>query len=477
MSERQASTSRAAATPAATTPTAVADSTGTSTTAITNAVVYCVDDGFRCHNPGSVVFSDGVITAVGPAGEVAVPASADVIDGGGRLAVLPGLIDAHTHSSLLKGYSENAQLMDWLPEYQREHQVLTAEDAYYGYLVTYMESLKGGTTCVMDMYRFGERGAQAASQLGMRAHLVPYAADHPTKQFFETLETSEQLIRDCHDTDEGRIKAWVGLEHITYCSEAMFHAARELADRYDVNIHTHTSEQQEEVDVVVELFGDRPVHVFNRRGILKPGSVLAHCVWLDDAEIEVLAETGTGVAHCPLSNMKLASGPAPLERFSRAGVTAALGSDGGVSNNSVSMWECMKIGSLLQKVTRLDATAVNAEQAMRMATIDGARLLGIDAEVGSIEVGKHADLITVDLWQPHLLPVALSEGHDPILWNLVFAGRASDVRDVWVQGRRCLTDGEICRLDESEAMDEIHARTVDHLRRRESAVAIPMVAD
>ncbi len=446
-------------------------------TAIVNAAVYCCDDAFGSFNPGTVVFSDGVIDAVGPSGEVDVGESATVIDAGGRLAVLPGLIDAHSHSSLLKGYSENAQLIDWLPEYQREHQVLTPDDAYFGYLVTYMESLKGGTTTVMDMYRFGQRGAQAATELGMRAHLVPYAADHPTKHFFETLETSEQLIRDCHGADDGRIQAWVGLEHITYCSEAMFEAARELADRYGVNIHTHTSEQVEEVELVVELFGDRPVKVFEERGILRPGSVLAHCVWLDDDEIEVLADTGTGVAHCPVSNMKLASGPAPLQHFREAGVTAALGSDGGISNNSVSMWECMKTGSLLQKVTRLDATAVSAAEALRMATIDGARLLGIDREVGSIEVGKHADVITVDLWQPHLMPLALAEGHDPILWNLVFAGRASDVRDVWVQGRRCLDGGEICRIDESQALAEIHERTVDLLERRKSASAIPMVAD
>ena len=446
-------------------------------TAIVNAAVYCCDDAFSCHNPGSVVFTGDTIAAVGPAGDVDVPEEADVIDAGGRLAVLPGLIDAHSHSSLLKGYSENAQLMDWLPEYQREHQVLTEDDAYFGYLVSYMEALKGGTTAVMDMYRFPHRGAEAAIALGMRAHLVPYAADHPTKHFFETLETSEQLIRDCHNAGDGRVKVWMGLEHITYCSEAMFRRVAELADDYGVRIHTHTSEQREEVDAVVELFGDRPVHVFNERGIMRPGTVLAHCVWLDDAEIAVLAETGTGVAHCPVSNMKLAGGAAPLDRFFAEGIVVGLGTDGGISNNSVSMWECMKIGSLLQKVTRLDATAVSASEALRMATIDGARLLGIDREVGSIEVGKEADLITVDLWQPHLLPVALAEGHDPILWNLVFAGRSSDVRHVWVKGRACVYDGEICGVDESEALAEIHERTVDLLSRREGIAAIPMVVD
>ena len=455
----------------------MSEQTPNATTAIVDAVVYCCDESFTCLNPGSVVFRDGIISAVGASGSVDVPEGARVIDGGGRLAVLPGLIDAHSHSSLLKGYSENAQLMDWLPEYQREHQVLTPDDAYFGYLVSYMEALKGGTTTVMDMYRYPHRGAEAAGLLGMRAHLVPYAADHPTKHFFETLETSEQLIRDCHNTSDGRVKVWLGLEHITYCSEDMFHRVAAMADTYGVSIHTHTSEQREEVEVVTELFGDRPVHVFNQRGILRPGSVLAHCVWLDDAEIAVLAETGTGVAHCPVSNMKLAGGAAPLDRFWAQGVVVGLGTDGGISNNSVSMWECMKIGSLLQKVTRLDATAVSAREALRMATIDGARLLGIDHEVGSIEVGKHADVITVDLWQPHLLPVALAEGHDPILWNLVFAGRSSDVRDVWVRGEPCVSEGEISGLDESEALTEIHSRTVDLLKRREGVAAIPMVAD
>ena len=237
-----------------------------SATAIVNAVIYCADSGFNCFNPGSVVFRDGVIAAVGPSGAVDLPDDATVIDGGGRLAVLPGLIDTHSHSSLLKGYSENAQLMDWLPEYQREHQVLTPDDAYFGYLVSYMEALKGGTTTVMDMYRFPHQGAEAAGALGMRAHLVPYAADHPTKHFFETLETSEQLIEDCHNAGDGLVKVWLGLEHITYCSEDMFHRVAELADRYGVSIHTHTSEQREEVEVVVELFGGRPVHVFNERG-------------------------------------------------------------------------------------------------------------------------------------------------------------------------------------------------------------------
>ena len=452
-------------------------SSATRTTAITRSAVYCCGSDFATYPSGTVIFRDGVIVDVGPSESVAVPEGAEIIDGNGRLAVLPGLVDVHSHSSLLKGFSENAQLMDWLPEYQREHQVLTEDDAYYACLVSYLEALKGGTTTVLDMYRHLHRGAEVAEQLGLRVHLVPYAADHPTKHFFETVDQNEQLIRDHHDTQQGRVKVWLGLEHITYCSEQMFERVRELSDRYGVSIHTHTSEQREEVEVVTELFGGRPVQVFSDRGILKQGTLLAHCVWLDQNEIDLLAASGTGVAHCPTSNMKLGGGAAPLAQFAASRIPVGLGTDGAISNNSLSMWESMKTASLLQKVSRLDATAVGAREALTMATLDGARVLGIADHVGSIETGKQADLITVDLWQPHLLPIAPSEDHDPVLWNLVFAARASDVRDVWVQGRRCVADGRVTGVDEGAALSEIHDRTRDLLRRREGTRSVGMLAD
>ena len=446
-----------------------------SATLIRNARVYCCDDDFTVFESGAVLVRDGRITAVGPTADIEAPVEARVVDGRGRLAVLPGLVDSHSHSSLLKGFSENAQLMEWLPEYQREHQVLTPDDAYAACMVSYLEALKGGTTTVLDMYRYLDMAARAAGELGIRAHLVPYAADHPTKHFFETLESSEQVIRDHHDTRDGRIRVWLGLEHITYCSAEMFEQVRQLSETYGVSIHTHTSEQHQEVVVVEELFGDRPVKVFQDRGILQPGSLLAHCVWLDDAEIEVLAATGTGVAHCPVSNMKLAGGAAPLAKFRAAGVPVGLGSDGAISNNSLSGWESMKTASLLQKVTTYDATACSAAEMLTMATLGGARLLGIGDHVGSIEVGKQADLITVDLWQPHLLPLDSSEGHDPVLWNLVFAARAGDVRDVWVQGRQLMEARRVTAVDEDAVLEQVHAQTSDLLARRESTRAIPMV--
>ena len=447
------------------------------TTAITHAKIFTVDDDFTVIDDGTVVFDDTGILEIGPSNTITTPDSAKIINGKNRLAVLPGLIDVHSHSSLLKGFSENAQLMDWLPEYQREHQVLTDEDAYYGCMVSYMEALRGGTTTVADMYRKLHKAAEAAEQIGIRAELIPYAADNPDKTFFETLATTEALIETWHGAANDKIHAWVGLEHITYCSGAMYTQANDLALKHGVHIHTHTSEQVEEVTMVEGLFGQRPVKQFAEYGILRPGTVLAHCVWLDDEEIATLADTGTGVAHCPISNMKLASGVAPLPRFLKDGIAVGLGSDGGISNNSLSMFECMKTASLLQKVHHLDATAISARQALELATIGGARLLSLDKSVGSIELGKQADLITIDLWQPHLLPISPAEGHDPVLWNLVFAARASDVVDVWVQGEHLVDQGEFTRIEEDPMLQAIHTQTIDLLQRRQGVQAIPMVAN
>jgi len=444
-------------------------------TAITHAKIITVNASFDVIEDGTIVFDEKQILAVGSADSIEIPNGTHILDGGGKLAVLPGLIDVHSHSSLLKGFSENAQLMDWLPEYQREHQVLTEADAFYGCLVSYMEALKGGTTTVADMYRLLHKAADAAELVGIRAELIPYAADNPDKTFFETLDSTADLIDRCHGRANGKIHTWVGLEHITYCSAEMYRQANALALDKGVHIHTHTSEQVEEVEVVKELFGKRPVLQFAEYGILRPGTVLAHCVWLDDEEIQALVRTGTGVAHCPISNMKLASGVAPLPRFMAEGIPVGLGSDGGISNNSLSMFECMKTASLLQKVHHLDAQCINAQQALELATIQGARLLSIDQQVGSLETGKQADLITVDLWQPHMLPIVVAEDHDPVLWNLVFAARASDVTNVWIQGELLVDQGKLTRLDEGDLLDTIHRQTIDLLKRRTHVSAIPMV--
>lgn len=443
-----------------------------SMTAIKNALIFTVDPQDTFYASGTIVLKDDHIISIGDSKTTPIPPDVtEIIDAQGKLAVLPGLIDAHSHSSALKGYSENLNLLKWLPVYQREHQVLTEDDAYIAALVSYLEAAKGGTTCVLDMYRYLHRCADAGDHVGIRTNLVPYVADAPGKDFFETLEKNKKLIETHHGSQQGRVRVWVGLEHLFYCSEKAYHKAREYADHYQVGIHTHTSELKDEVDEVVKAFGKRPVHLFKERGILGPTTLIAHCVWLNDEEIDIMADTQTSIAHCPTSNAKLAGGIAPLHKFEKKGITVGLGTDGSISNNSLSMIESMKFASLLQKILHYDAAALPAPKALRMATIDGAKALGLDKEIGSLEVGKKADLITINLWQPHLFPLTSSEGHNPVLWNLVYSARSSDVNHVWVDGRLIVKNGKSTRLDEEETLTLIHNKTKDLLERRKRTAA------
>lgn len=448
-------------------------------TVIRNAIVFTIDASNTIYPNGTVVLCDDRIETVGHSQSVSIPPDAtQVIDCQGRMAVIPGLIDVHSHSSLLRGVTENLQLLDWLPRYQLEHRALTEDDAYYAALLCYLESLKGGTTCVMDMYRFMHRCADAAGQLGIRVNLVPYAADMPGKDFFETSETNRQLIESHHLSQNGRVRVWMGLEHLFYCSPDAFAKAKAYADEYGVRIHTHSSEQREEVEAVEQHFGKRPIALFHELGILGEHTAIAHCVWLNDDEIKLLADTGTAVAHCPTSNAKLAGGIAPILEMKQAGITVGLGTDGNISNNSLDMFEEMKFASLLQKVHRYDAAALNAPDTLRMATIDGARLLGLDHEIGSIEVGKKADLVLVDIWQPNLMPLVWDEGDSNILWNLVYAARGANVHTVFVDGEMVVQAGRSTRINELDVLQSVQAQTNDLMQRRAAfkATLTPVVA-
>ncbi|WP_421655044.1 amidohydrolase family protein [Leptothermofonsia sp. ETS-13] len=438
-------------------------------TVIRHAIVFTVNADDVIYSDGTVVLQDDRIVDVGSSEEVFVPDDAtQTIDCQGRMAVIPGLIDVHSHSSLLRGVTENLQLLDWLPRYQLEHRALNEEDAYYAALLCYLEALKGGTTCVVDMYRFMHRCADAAGVLGMRVNLVPYAADMPGKDFFETPETNRKLIETHHLSQNGRVRVGVGLEHLLYCSRDAFAKARAYSEEYGVRIHTHSSEQKEEVEAVVQHFGQRPIALFNELGILGEKTAIAHCVWLNEDEIKLLADTGTSVAHCPTSNAKLAGGIAPILEMKQAGITVGLGTDGNISNNNLDLFEEMKFASLLQKVHRYDAAALSAPETLRMATIEGAKLLGLDHEIGSIEAGKKADLLLVDLWQPNLMPLVWDNNDTNVLWNLVYAAHGSNVHTVFVDGEMVVQAGRSTRVNEAEVLEAIQGQTLDHLKRRES---------
>ena len=440
--------------------------------ALHDAAIFTVDPGNRVIPRGTLIVEDGRISAVGPSDELIIPPGMPVIDASGH-ALLPGLIDAHSHSSLMRGVTENMQLMEWLPYYQLEHRALTEDYAFHSARLCYLDALKSGTTCVMDMYRFMHRCADAAGEIGLRVNLAPYVADEPGKDFFATRAENRALIHSHHGSQNGRIQVWMGLEHLFYCTPDAYREALECQAEYGVGIHTHACEQKEEDDAVKAHFGRRSIAQLDHYGILGERTLIAHCVWLNDDEIKRIADTGTAISHCPISNAKLASGVARVPEMLAAGITVGLGTDGPVCNNSLSLFEEMKFASLIQKATRLDATVLPADQILRMATINGARALGLGDRIGSLEVGKQADLLLLDLAQPNLTPTEINAAGGNLLWNLVFAADARNVAAVWVDGRQLIANGRATRVSEQAVITEAQqhglalfqqCRDIAHLR-------------
>jgi 5-methylthioadenosine/S-adenosylhomocysteine deaminase len=418
-------------------------------TLIRNGIVLPMSEESRALDPGSVLIDGTDVVAVGAVAAVddhPRAAGAEVIDASGQ-AVIPGLHNCHLHSGLLRGTAESLSLWDWLKTYvDPAHRALTPEIAEVASRQCYAESVLAGTTSVMDMWRFMEGSAAAAGEVGIRATLVPYVADEEGFDYFESVDSNRRLLASYRTAHGGRVRAWVGLEHLLYCTPEAFRAAVALADEFDTGIHTHSSETIWEVQESLKRFGCRPIEEMFNRGVLSERTVIAHCVWLDDREISLLAQTSTAVAHCPCSNMKLASGPARIGALRAAGVTLGLGSDGEKENNNLDLLEEMKFASLLEKVSTLDPAAGDPWDVLAMATIGGAAALGLAAITGSLEPGKRADVVTVDLGGLHTTPV-LHGADFNVAAHLVFSASGRDVRDVWVDGRRLVAGGKPTTFD------------------------------
>ena len=433
---------------------------------VQGGTVLPLEGGKVVHDPGAVLVVDGTIAAVGPVADVLhhpAAAAAPVVDATGH-AVIPGLHNAHLHSGLLRGTAESMALWEWLENHvDPAHRALTAEIAESASWMAYTEAVRGGTVSVLDMWRHMEGSARAAEAIGIRATLAPYTADR--YDYFETLETNRRLLETHRTAANGRVRTWVGLEHIFYCSAEMFRSAAALADEFATGIHTHSSESIWEVQQCLRQFGRRPIEEFYNRGILGPSTVIAHGVWLDDREVQLLAQTGTAVTHCPCSNMKLSSGAARIGFYRQQGLTVALGTDGEKENNNLDMLEEMKFASLLQKVSTLDPTSGDPWDILAMATRDGARALGLADVTGSLEVGKAADIVTVDLRGIHFVPVL--HGADlNVPAHLVFTASAHDVRHVWVQGQQLVDDGHVISVDVGAVAARAQAAAEELFERR-----------
>ncbi len=438
-----------------------------------NAIVVPCEGRREIFDPGSVLVLDGKIVACDKSELVAShPAAAGVerIDLGGHV-VIPGLHNAHLHSGLLRGTAESLALWEWLEQHvDPAHRALTPEIAEAASWMAYTEGLRSGTTSVLDMWRFMEGSARAADEIGIRATLAPYSADKYS--WFETMDTNRRLLETHRTAADGRVRAWIGLEHMFYCSPAMFHEAATMAEEFDVGIHTHSSETVWEVEESVRQYGKRPIEVFAERGILDGRAVIAHGVWLDQTEIDVCVEQKTAVTHCPCSNMKLSSGAAKVAHYRDAGMTVALGTDGEKENNNLDMIEELKFGALLAKLSTTDPAAGDPWDLLEMATREGAKALGLDDVTGTIEVGKEADLVAVDLRAIHFVPLFRESDGAPAgdrnaVAHLVFSASGRDVSDVWVRGKRLVEDGVVTSVDiETVAQNAQYAAEELFERRR-----------
>jgi 5-methylthioadenosine/S-adenosylhomocysteine deaminase len=366
-------------------------------------------------------------------------------------ALIPGLVNAHTHAAmaLMRGLADDLPLERWLAEHIWPAEAKHASPQFVrdGTLLACAEMLRGGVTCFNDMYFFPEAALEAALEAGLRVALGMIVFDFPSAY---GADPDDYLAKGLALRDRWRehpLASFCLAPHAPYTvSDATFRKVAKILGEIDVPLHIHVHETTLEIERSLAEHGMRPLARLERLGLLGPGLIAVHAVHLDDGEIALLAKHGASVAHCPSSNLKLASGFAPVARLAAAGVNLCIGTDGAASNNRLDMFEEMRLGALLAKAVARDAQALPAHAALRAATLGGARALGLDGRIGSIVAGKAADLAAVRLDGPELSPC-----YDPVS-HLVYAAGRQHVTDVWVAGNRLIQD-KIPRNSALEGLD------------------------
>jgi 5-methylthioadenosine/S-adenosylhomocysteine deaminase len=404
----------------------------------------------------ALAIQDGRILAILPQAEAAVRYTAEITLNLDRHVLIPGLINAHTHASmtLLRGLADDLPLMAWLQDHiwPAETRWVDPEFVRDGTRLAIAEMLRGGTTCFNDMYFFPEVTATVARDCGIRACVGLIALDFPTA-YARNLDEylAKGLALHAALQAEPRLHtAFAPHAPYTVSAPALERIGRLAAD-LAIPIHMHVHETAAEVAQFVAEHGCRPLERLEQLGLLSPRLLAVHMTQLEPAEIDRLAQTGAHVVHCPESNLKLASGFCPTARLDAAGINVAIGTDGAASNNDLDLFGELRTAALLGKGVAGDASVLPAARVLRMATLNGARALGLGNETGSLEPGKAADLVAVDLGQPETEPV-----YHPIS-QLVYATCRHQVTDVWVAGQRLLADRRLTTLD----LDETVRRTRD----------------
>lgn len=420
-------------------------------TLIKNAAVY--HDGQV--DEGKNILIDGKRIAGFPETADGVPYD-EIIDGKGMLA-LPGLVNTHTHvaMTLFRSYADDLALMDWLQNMIWPAEAHLDDDiVYWGSMLAFAEMIRGGTTAFCDMYMFMDSCAQAAEAAGIRGNIARGLAG-VTPNGVKALEENVELYRKWNNGADGRIRVMLG-PHAPYtCPPDYLKKVRDTAEQYGIPIHIHLSETKGEVDTCREKFGVTPIALMNQIGLFDVPTLAAHCVHVTEDDIAIMAEKQVCVAHNPGSNLKLASGIAPVPAMRKAGVVVGLGTDGASSNNKLDMFAEMRLAALIHKAASLDPFAIKAEEALQMGTKDGAMCLGYD-DLGELKEGYLADLILVDRsgwhWKPRFNSISLA----------VYAGNSMDVDTVMVNGKVLMRHKELLTID-TEKLDYEVQRVTDKL--------------
>ncbi len=413
--------------------------------------ILTMNEGLDLIKDGAIAVKDKTIVSVGNSGSIfGKYTSKKIIDGKGK-AVMPGLINTHTHAAMVyfRGLSDDLPLKEWLEKHiwPAENKWLSPEFVYDAIGLACLEMLKGGITTYHDMYFFGDYAAKKTKEMGMRAVVGAGILDFPSASANTTdeyLDNAINLINNWKGDD--LITPSIAPHAIYTCSPATLKKAKAIADKYVVPVHIHLSETEWEVNYIKSIYNKRPAEHLESIGFLDESLTVAHCIWLEDNEIELLAKKNVGVSHCMESNLKLASGFAPVVTMLMSGVKVTFGTDGAASNNDLNILSEMSTTAKVHKALANDPTVLNARTTLLMATRWGAETLGLGSKTGSIETGKLADIITINLRKPHLTPLYEVYSH------IVYAAMASDIEDVMVNGRLVIQNRKHTSADEDEIL-------------------------
>ena len=424
---------------------------------IEGGILITMADGEAPISQAKIFIKGGRITHIQTSDDkTSYPEGVELIDATKGI-IMPGLVNAHSHTAMtiFRGLADDLPLKEWLFHkiFPAESKYLNPEAVYWGALLGCLEMIASGTTSLMEGYFFQDETVRAVHKSGLRALIAQGVIDFPAPG---VSDPKKNLV-----VGKEFIEKWLGFSDLISpglfchspltCSETTLKKAMDMSQDFTLPLQIHLSETSEEVGEIMNRTGQRPVHYLDKLGVLNDGLIAAHAVHLDDEEIELLSKKSVKIVHTPESNMKLASGVARIWEMVRMGLTVGLGTDGCASNNNLELFQEMDSAAKLGKVFTLDPVNMGAETVLKMATSWGANILGLEKEIGTIEVGKKADIIVVDLQRPHLVPL-----YNPFS-TIVYSASGADVKDVIVNGRVLMKDRTFRTLDPDEIMERVTA--------------------